>query len=58
MGCSYSWRGSLRRCFTTSQWNVEGGRQCVAVAGLLVFLSFGYFDGRWIDGLGLAVGIL
>jgi hypothetical protein len=47
----YSWRGSLCRCLTSSEWNVEGGRQRVAVAGLsLAFSSFflfvfGYFDG-------------
>lgn len=38
----YSWRGSLRRCLITSEWNVEGGRHCVVAAGFLVF--FGHFD--------------
>jgi len=39
----YSWRGYLRRCATTSEWNVEGGRQCVV--WLVSWFSFGYFDG-------------
>ena len=45
-----SWRGTLRRCVATSEWNVEGGRQCVEMAG--VFLVLFWLD-VWIDGLGL-----
>ncbi len=33
---AFSWRGSLRRRVVTSEWNVEGGRQCVDVAGLFL----------------------
>ncbi len=43
---AFSWRGSLRRRVVTSEWNVEGGRQCVDVAGLFLVIV-----GRWIDGL-------
>ncbi len=31
--CLNSWRGSLCRCLATSEWNVEGGRLHVALAG-------------------------
>jgi len=34
----FSWRGALRRRVVTSEWNVEGGRQHVDVAGI----SLGY----------------
>jgi hypothetical protein len=36
---SYSRRSSLRRGLTTSEWNVEGGRQCVAMAGFFLVFS-------------------
>ena len=55
----YSWRGSLCRCLTASQWNVEGGRQYVA---WLVFffsfvgLPFAWID--WVDGMDLAFRVL
>lgn len=48
----YSWRGSLCRCVTSSEWNVEGGRQCVEwlVPFLLPdFSRFGFF--AWTVGL-------
>lgn len=41
--------GPLCRCVVTSEWNVEGGRQHVDMAGLSGFLLV---VGRWIDGLG------
>lgn len=52
-GCS--WRGSLCRCVVTSEWNVEGGRLCVEMAGLSGFVLV---DGRWIDGLGLCPRVM
>lgn len=44
-----SWGGSICRCVITSEWNVEGGRQCVEMAGLS---GLSLVVGRWIDGLG------
>lgn len=38
----YSWRGSLCRCLTASQWNVEGGRQYVAWLVFFLFLLLVY----------------
>ena len=57
----YSWRGSLCRCLTTSQWNVEGGRQYVAWLAfffyfLLLVLPFAWID--WVDGMDLAFRVL
>ncbi len=37
MGLWNSWRSAFRRCAITSEWNVEGGRQYVDVAGLSGF---------------------
>lgn len=34
----FSWGSSLRRCITTSEWNVEGGHHCLDMDGLCVFL--------------------
>lgn len=47
--------GSLCRCVATSEWNVEGGRLCVEMAGLSGFVLV---DGRWIDGLGLCPRVM
>lgn len=44
-----SWRSPVCRCFVTSEWNVEGGRQHVDLAGFLALLWF-ILD-VWIDGL-------
>jgi hypothetical protein len=41
--------GTFCRCVVTSEWNVEGGRQYVEMAGLSGFILV---VGRWIDGLG------
>jgi hypothetical protein len=53
----HSWRSSLCRCLTTSQWNVEGGRQRVM---WLVFSGFSLviLMDVWIDGLDLVLGLL
>jgi hypothetical protein len=49
--CVFSWRGSLCRCFITSEWNVEGGRLHVVHGWFSFFLGSSplVFDG--IDGL-------
>ena len=47
--------GSLCGCVVTSEWNVEGGRQYVDVAGLSGFILV---VGRWIDGLGLCPRVM
>ena len=47
--------GSFCRCVVTSEWNVEGGRQYVDVAGLSGFVLV---VGRWIDGLGLCPRVM
>ena len=41
---SYSGRSSLRRCFTTSKWNVEGGRLHVDGWSFWFFLVVGTLD--------------
>ena len=51
----YSGGGSFCRCVATSEWNVEGGRQYVDVAGLSGFVLV---VGRWIDGLGLCPRVM
>lgn len=40
-----SWRGSLRRCVTTSEWNVEGGRLHVVYGWFPLWPSSLVFDG-------------
>lgn len=48
-----SWRSSLCRCATASEWNVEGGRLYAAMAGFFLFLWLSFsLVGLWIDGLG------
>lgn len=61
----YSWRCDLRRCVAASEWNVEGGRQCVVMAGSLIcffflflWLKYTILTDCWVDGLGLVVRIL
>lgn len=44
-----SWRGPFCRRFVTSEWNVEGGRQRVDLAGFLAL--FWFIVDVWIDGL-------
>ena len=53
---THSWRSALCRCVVTSEWNVEGGRQCVEVAG--VFSGFFFWLDVWIDGLGLCPRVM
>jgi hypothetical protein len=49
---NHSWRSSLCRCFITSEWNVQGGRQRVEMTGsFLVFFLVTLMD-CWVDGLG------
>lgn len=49
MGMHYSGRCDLRRRVAASEWNVEGGRQCVVMAGSLI--SFPLVEAYHFDGL-------